>query len=84
MKLRTAAYLLAGSALLNLLGAQLLDELGLIEGLLSPTGAQLALLVPVAVVFYTARFFAFFVAPGLLLGAGAVCFANALQRLTKN
>jgi hypothetical protein len=39
--------------------------------LLSPSGARLALLVPVAVVFYAARFFAFFVAPGLLLGAAA-------------
>jgi hypothetical protein len=81
VKLRTAAYLLAGSALLNLLGAQLLDTLGLIEGLLSPTGAQLALLVPVAVVFYTARFFAFFIAPGLLLGAGAATLQPHLQKL---
>jgi len=71
VKLRTAAYLLAGSALLNLLGARLLDRLGLIEGLLSPSGARLVVLVPVAVVFYAARFFAFFVAPGLLLGAAA-------------
>jgi hypothetical protein len=81
VKLRTAAYLLAGSALLNLLGAQLLDTLGLIEGLLSPTGARLALLVPVAVVFYAARFFAFFIAPGLLLGAGAATLQPHLQKL---
>jgi hypothetical protein len=81
VKLRTAAYLLAGSALLNLLGAQLLDELGLIEGLLSPSGARLALLVPVALVFYAARFFAFFVAPGLLLGAGAATLQPHMQKL---
>jgi hypothetical protein len=71
MKLSTAAYLVAGSALLNVLGARLLDRLGLIEGLLSPSGARLLVLVPVAVAFYAARFFAFFVAPGLLLGAAA-------------
>ncbi|HEX2874432.1 MAG TPA: hypothetical protein VHP33_24425 [Polyangiaceae bacterium] len=81
MKLRTAAYLLTGGALVNVLGARLLDELGLIEGLLSPSGAQLALLVPVAVVFYAARFFAFFVAPGLLLGAGAAALQPHLQKL---
>jgi hypothetical protein len=81
VKLHTAAYLLAGSALLNLLGARLLDELGLIEGLLSPSGARLALLVPVALVFYAARIFAFFVAPGLLLGAGAATLQPRLQKL---
>ena len=81
MKLRTAAYLFVGSALLNLLGARLLDALGLVEGLLSPSGARLALLVPVAVVFYAARFFAFFVAPGLLLGAAAANLQPRLQKL---
>jgi hypothetical protein len=81
MKLRTAACLLAGSSLLNLLGARLLDSLGLIEGLLSPSGARLAVLVPVAVMFYAARFFAFFIAPGLLLGAGAAALQPRLQKL---
>jgi hypothetical protein len=81
VKLRTATYLLVGSALVNLLGARLLDTLGLIEGLLSPAGARLALLVPVAVVFYAGRFFAFFVAPGLLLGAGAATLQPHLQKL---
>lgn len=53
----------------NLGGAYLLDALGLVEGLLSPRGGSLALLLPLAAVFYAARLAALFVVPGLLLGA---------------
>jgi hypothetical protein len=77
MKPRTAGYVVAASAALNLLGARLLDRLGLVEGLLSPSGGNLALLVPVATLFYAARFCALFVAPGLLLGAVTVKLLSA-------
>jgi hypothetical protein len=69
MRPRTAGYVLAVTLVLNVLGARLLDRLGLVEGLLSPSGGNLALLVPVASLFYASRFGALFVAPGLLLGA---------------
>lgn len=60
----------AGALLVvNLGGAQLLDALGLVEGLLSPGGGRLALLLPLAVVFYGARLFLLFAAPGLVAGA---------------
>ena len=55
------------SALVNALGARVLDALGLIEGLLSPSGWRLLLIVPLSVAFYGARLFVYFVAPGLLL-----------------
>ena len=55
--------------LMNLGGAYLLDALGLVEGLLSPHGGTAALLVPLAVVFYTVRILALFVVPGLVAGA---------------
>lgn len=59
----------AAVLLLNLGGAYLLDALGLVEGLLSPHGGTAALLVPLAVVFYTVRILALFVVPGLVAGA---------------
>jgi hypothetical protein len=59
----------AALLLLNLGGAYLLDALGLVEGLLSPNGGRLALLLPLAVLFYAARLLLLFVAPGLVLGA---------------
>lgn len=59
----------AAVLLLNLGGAYLLDALGLVEGLLSPHGGTAALLVPLAVAFYTVRILALFVAPGLVAGA---------------
>lgn len=80
MTVRRAALWLVSSALLNVVGATVLDRLGLIEGLLSPNGLRLLLIVPVAVSFYAARFVAWFVAPGLLLGALLVRFRRA--RLT--
>lgn len=54
---------------LNLGGAYLLDALGLVAGLLSPHGGTAALLVPLALVFYTARILSLFVVPGLVVGA---------------
>lgn len=80
MSVRRAAAWLVVSVLVNLLGSRLLDALGLIEGLLSPSGSRLLLIVPVAVSFYSARFIAWFVAPGLLLGALLVAIRKA--RLT--
>lgn len=53
----------------NLGGAYLLDALALVEGLLSPSGARLVWLVPLAGLFYLARLIALFAAPGLVLGA---------------
>ena len=53
----------------NLGGAHLLDALGLVEGLLSPSGGRLLLLVPLAAAYYVARILALFLAPGLLAGA---------------
>jgi hypothetical protein len=55
------------SALVNALGARVLDGLGLIEGLLSPAGWRLLLIVPLSLAFYGARLFVYFIAPGLLL-----------------
>ena len=69
MKLETALLVLISSALVNFLLAHVLDRIGLMQGLLAPNGARLALLLPTACVFYIARFCALFVAPGLLLGA---------------
>lgn len=56
----------------NLGGAYLLDALGLVERLLSPQGGMLAVLLPLAVVFYAARLAALFVVPGLVAGAALV------------
>lgn len=53
----------------NLGGAYLLDALGLVEGLLSPGGARLLTLLPLAALYYLTRFLALFVAPGLAAGA---------------
>jgi hypothetical protein len=69
MTARNAAALLVASSLVNALGARALDSLGLIEGVLSPSGARILILVPVAALFFAARLCCYFVAPGLLLGA---------------
>jgi len=69
MSLRTAVFFLISSSLVNFLAAHLLDRIGLLQGLLAPNGARLALLLPTAIVFYLARFCALFIAPGVLLGA---------------
>ena len=57
---------------LNLGGAYLLDALGLIERLLSPSGGLVARMIPLAVVFYAARLLLLFVVPGLVVGALAL------------
>lgn len=57
---------------LNLGGAYLLDALGLVERLLSPSGGLVVLLIPLAVVFYAARLLLLFVVPGLVVGALAL------------
>ena len=48
-------------------GAHALDRLGLVEALLSPGGARTALVLPLAVAFYAARFLLLFLMPGLVL-----------------
>lgn len=81
MKVKSALWVGAVALACELAGARLLDEIGLIEGLLSPSGASSALLVPLALVFFAARLFAVFVAPGLVLGALVVSFRpSAPQR----
>ena len=50
-------------------GARALDALGLVEGLLSPSGERLLLLLPLAGVFYLARLLLLFVAPGVVVGS---------------
>ncbi len=74
MRLKPALILLGVVVLVQLASARALDSIGLIEGLLSPSAASPALLVPLAFVFYAARLFAWFVAPGLVLGALVVSF----------
>lgn len=74
MSARAALGLWLASAALDFIAARLLDRLGLIEGLLAPSGAELWLLLPLALTFYVVRLFARFVAPGLLLGALFVSF----------
>ena len=63
--------------ILNLGGAYLLDALGLVEGLLSPQAGSIALLLPLAVVFYAARIGLYFVVPGLVAGALILWAADA-------
>ena len=69
MSLRSASGLWLFTLLVDVGGARLLDSLGLIEGLLAPSGAWQAVLLPLAVVFFAARLFTWFIAPGLALGA---------------
>lgn len=67
MTRKSTLVLCVTSALGNALGARLLDALGLAEGLLSPGGHRLLLIVPLSLAFYGARLFVYFIAPGLLL-----------------
>jgi hypothetical protein len=60
-------------------GAYLLDALGLVEGLLSPHGGTLFYLLPLALLFYTARILALFVVPGLVVGALLVWVMDRLR-----
>jgi hypothetical protein len=66
---RRTALFAAALVALHLAGAYALDALGLIESLLSPSGARVLWLVPLAGLFYLVRFTLLFVAPGLALGA---------------
>jgi hypothetical protein len=54
-------------ALVDMLGAWLLDSLGFVQGLLAPNGTQLLLLFPLACAFYGARLITYFVLPGLVM-----------------
>lgn len=55
--------------LFDLVGARVLDALGVVEGLLSPSGERLLWLLPLGVGFYAARLAVLFLAPGLVLGS---------------
>jgi len=63
-----AAVILAA----NVGGAYLLDAVGLVQGLLSPSGAALLYLVPLAALYYVVRLTALFVVPGVVLGAAVL------------
>src|SRR5690349_1172507 len=78
---RRTLYVALALLAADLGGAYLLDALGLIEGLLSPSGDRLALLLPLGVAFYGARLLLYFVAPGLVLGA--LCLWAADRRAAR-
>jgi hypothetical protein len=82
MSVRVALGIGIFALLLELGLARVLDSIGLIEGLLSPSGASSALLLPLSVVFYAARLTTWFVAPGVLLGA--LCVSFRLNRRERN
>lgn len=65
--LHKALALGVGCALVDALGARLLDSLGFVQGLLAPNGARLLLLVPLAFAFYGARLLTYFVLPALVV-----------------
>jgi hypothetical protein len=56
-----------GCALVDLLGARLLDSFGFVQGLLAPNGAQLWLLIPLACAIYGARLVTYLVLPALVV-----------------
>jgi hypothetical protein len=62
--------MLAGAVLVLHLGvAYALDAAGLIESLLSPSGARILVVLPLAVLLYALRLVAYFVIPGLIVGS---------------
>jgi hypothetical protein len=80
MKLGTLDKLTIAAILINLAGSYALDRVGLLECLLSPNGALLFVLLPITLVFYLARFWALFVAPGWVLGTLALRLFRARGR----
>jgi hypothetical protein len=58
---------LVACAIIDVLGARLLDSVGLVQGLLAPNGAQLLLLLPLACAFYGARLLTYFVLPAVVV-----------------
>jgi hypothetical protein len=69
MTLHKALALGVSCALVDILGARLLDSLDFVQGLLAPNGAQLLLLVPLACAFYGARLVTYFALPALVVAA---------------
>ena len=67
MTLQKALVLGLGCALVDLVGAWLLDSLGFVEGLLAPSGSQLPMLIPAACAFYGARLVTYFALPALVV-----------------
>jgi hypothetical protein len=64
------AVLLAIALLAFNAGAELaLDALGVMESLLAPPGPRALLIIPLVLLFFTARLLLLFAAPGLLVAA---------------
>ena len=55
--------------LVDRVGAHALDALGVVESLLSPSGARVLVILPLCVLFFAARLLLVFVAPGLVLAS---------------
>jgi hypothetical protein len=80
MTLHKALALGVGCALVDILGARLLDSVGFVQGLLAPNGAQLRLLIPLACAFYGARLITYFVLPPLVVAT----LASAARPLARS
>lgn len=77
-KRRAFAMLLALGVYLALV--QVLDRVGLVERLLSPSGAGVALALVAALAMYALRLGLIFVAPGVLLAWGLTAAFEAWRR----
>jgi len=75
---RTIAFAL-GLMLLHVACAYALDAAGLVESLLSPSGAQLLWILPLAVIFYALRITVFFVVPGVVAGSVIVWLVDEMS-----
>jgi hypothetical protein len=75
---RTIAFAL-GLMLLHFTCAYALDAAGLVESLLSPSGAQLVWILPLAVIFYALRITVFFVVPGVFVGSVIVWLVDEMS-----
>jgi hypothetical protein len=77
---RRALALIGALLVVHVAGARALDALGLVESLLSPGGARLALVLPLAVLFFAARILLLFVAPGLTIAAVLEAWISVRRR----
>lgn len=64
---------------LHLASAHVLDAVGLIESLLSPNGARLLWILPMAVFFYALRIAALFIAPGLVVASAILWLMDEVR-----
>ncbi|MBK9265278.1 MAG: hypothetical protein IPM54_36530 [Polyangiaceae bacterium] len=56
-----------------------LDAAGLVEALLSPSGADLLWLLPLAALFYAVRLASFFLVPGLVASAAILWLVDTVR-----